>query len=234
MSEWRVELIGDAIDLQCAYEAFADFDPCILREEGQFFLKANEFEVAQDAEAVRNRAKEITRVISNAVYLHYRDTRPIMTGHIIHIDDNGQRRSFVFAEGNIQLRGVVSGILVNGASAPPRQHRAISIFRAASSRADIADALAYFSHGDWINLYKAYEIVRDNIGSESLLIQSGWVTRSVVKRFTQTAQSRDAIGDNARHASKKYKAPISPMSVHEARALIGDLLQKWVDAIFAP
>jgi hypothetical protein len=44
------------------------------------------------------------------------------------------------------------------------------------------------------------------------------------------AQSREALGDEARHASKKYVPPIDPMSIHEAKAIIGDVLQNWINA----
>ncbi|MCI0518778.1 MAG: hypothetical protein L0Z70_00795 [Chloroflexi bacterium] len=231
MSEWRVELLGDLIDLQLAYGAFSTFDPCIVQDGDKFFLKANEFGVAPDAASVRTRARDLVKIIANAMYLQNRDTRPITTGLIIHIDDDGQQRRFAFMEGKSQGRGVASGTLIDKASTLPSEHNAIRFFRTASNRGDVADALAYFSQGDWINLYKAYEIIKDDIGNETRLIKLGGVSRSELKRFTQTAQSRDAIGDDARHASKKYQAPIKPMSVYEARALIGNLLQKWIDQL---
>ena len=233
MSEWRVELLGDLIDLQYAYEAFSSVDPCVIREESRFFLKANEFEYAPDSGHVRSRASEITKLISNAVHLHYRATRPIMIGHVIHIDDTGQSHHFVFANDDFQSREVVAGIVIDGTDFAPTATSVLHIFRAARDRTNVSDALAYFSQGDWINLYKIYEIARDTIGNEKRLIERRWVTRDALKRFTQTAQSRDAIGDSARHAAKKYKAPPNPMSVHEARALVGDLLQRLVDTFTA-
>src|SRR5215213_6035215 len=109
MSEWRIELLGEGIDLQCAHNAFGSGDPNIIFEEGQYFLRANEFAINEDAGIVRDRAKEITKLISDAVFLHYRDSRPIKIGGIVQIDDNGKRHYFVFGEAaNIQLRGMVA------------------------------------------------------------------------------------------------------------------------------
>ncbi len=227
MSEWRVELIGEEIDLKCAHQAFSRGEPQIIHEEGLYLLRASEFNTKEDAALVRERAKEITNLISNSVFLHYRDARPIRSGQIIMIDDAGKKHYFLFAEGaNIQLRGVVAGFLLNKSEAASVEHNAMRIFRTASSNKDIASALSYFSRGDWSNLYKSYELVRDSVENKIL---STWVTKKSINRFTQTAQSSEAIGDNARHASKKFKAPANPMSVHEARALIGLLLEHWID-----
>ena len=96
MSEWRVELIGDAINLQYTYEAFSGFDPCVIHEEDKFFLKASEFEAIQDAERVRNRAREIAKMMNDAVHLHYRDTRPIATDHIIQMGINRNSSLFIW------------------------------------------------------------------------------------------------------------------------------------------
>ena len=71
MPEWRIELMGEGIDLQYVYQAFARGDPCVIREGDQYFLKANEFATNDDAESVRNRAKDITKIISDSVHLHY-------------------------------------------------------------------------------------------------------------------------------------------------------------------
>jgi uncharacterized protein YjlB len=64
-------------------------------------------------------------------------------------------------EANIQMRAIVSGTLTNATGTTPLQeHRSITIYRAAINDQGIANALEYFSRGDWINLYKTYEIIR--------------------------------------------------------------------------
>ena len=69
----------------------------------------------------------------------------------------------------------------------------------------LADALRYFARGDWVNLYKAWEVVRDAAGAVHAIIANGWADRTEQGRFTGTAQSKDQLGDDARHASGKYK-----------------------------
>jgi hypothetical protein len=41
------------------------------------------------------------------------------------------------------------------------------------------------------------------------------------------AQSKDELGDDARHASERYKAPKTPMTLHEARAFVKSVIEAW-------
>jgi hypothetical protein len=50
-------------------------------------------------------------------------------------------------------------------------------------------------------------------------------------RFSQMAQSRAGLGDDARHASKKYKPPAKSLSLTEAKNIIGVLLQNWINSL---
>ncbi|MDP9458250.1 MAG: hypothetical protein M3Q60_21300 [Actinomycetota bacterium] len=50
-------------------------------------------------------------------------------------------------------------------------------------------------------------------------------------RFTGTAQSREELGDEARHASEKYKPPTNPMSLNEARAFVKSVIRAWISAL---
>lgn len=91
---------------------------------------------------------------------------------------------------------------------------------------DVADALRFFAVRSWVNLYKVYELIRDGAGD---VVKRGWATKGELSRFTQTAQSRDSIGDAARHASKKFKAHATPMSLTEATDLVKSLLLNWLE-----
>jgi hypothetical protein len=56
----------------------------------------------------------------------------------------------------------------------------------------------------------------------------GWATKTEESRFSQTANSAEAVGDAARHAQGKVKAPADPMPLGEARTLIRRILEKWI------
>ena len=76
-----------------------------------------------------------------------------------------------------------------------------------------------------VSAKKIYEIVRDDVGD---LRKRRWGIEQDKNRFTQTAQSKDALGDSARHAAKKYKPPLNPMSLAEAKSFIRNILLNWL------
>lgn len=228
MVKWLVELIGESIDLQCAYTVFHNNEPEVINEDGKYFLRTKEFDGLLNAENVRNRAKEIIKFLSDTIYLQYRDSRPIKGGQIISIDENGKRSFYLFAEGEIQLRGVVSNLLNSNTTPPIQENQAVHFYRIASDNVVVADVLAFFSRGDWINLYKVFELIRDEVGGKEHLITKKWVNKKDLTRFTMTAQSRKSIGDQARHASENFPPHPNPMSLHEARVVIGNLVDSWI------
>jgi len=78
-------------------------------------------------------------------------------------------------------------------------------------------------------LYKIYEVIRDDIGREEELLQRNYVASDLIKRFTGTVQSRKMIGDEARHAAKKYKGHSNPMTIDDAKKMIKEIFEKWIE-----
>jgi hypothetical protein len=85
--------------------------------------------------------------------------------------------------------------------------------------------------GDWFNLYKAWEIVCDAADGSHAIVGNGWAAERDRRRFTGTAQSRTELGDEARHASERYKAPKDPMTLNEARAFVRSVIRAWVSTM---
>ena len=82
---------------------------------------------------------------------------------------------------------------------------------------------------NWINLYKIYEIVDKDAGKIKKIHRiEQWITKKKISDFKQTANSKRAIGDDARHGVDDNDPPKEPMSLSEAKALIMTLLQKWL------
>lgn len=85
----------------------------------------------------------------------------------------------------------------------------------------------YSQPTSWINLYKIYEIIRDDIGDKEII---KILSKNELSRFTGTAQSREQIGDDARHAAKKFIRHPQPMTIKEANELIKKLILEWSEA----
>jgi hypothetical protein len=71
---------------------------------------------------------------------------------------------------------------------------------------------------NWHNLNNIFEVVQSDVGGQ--ITKAGWATQAELDRFTQTANSTEAIGDDARHGSEKFPAPKNPMSLADADALV--------------
>jgi len=60
------------------------------------------------------------------------------------------------------------------------------------------------------------------------MIELGWVTNDKLERFTHTADSVGAVGDDARHGRERTQPPPRPLSLSAARDLIDRLLRSWL------
>jgi hypothetical protein len=58
---------------------------------------------------------------------------------------------------------------------------------------------------NWHNVDNVSEVARSDVGDE--ITKAGWSTQAELDRFTQTANSARAVGDNARHGHERWEAP---------------------------
>ena len=87
-------------------------------------------------------------------------------------------------------------------NAPRLPSEAESLVDLADQHQEVADALRFYKRGDWVNLYKAWEVACDAAGGLHQVVKNGWATERDRSRFTQTAQSRAVLDDEARTRAK--------------------------------
>jgi len=219
IKEWLVKLQGASCDLNELESIFVSPFVRVIKEEGIFYLKAVRFNSIQKPDDVLKEAKQLLEVASGAAKLHLDYYGHVeVANFIIGFDKRGKAHKFGFGFG--------TGRPINKLRKDPI---AVQAWLAkADHDKQVADALRFFSEPNWFNLYKIYELIRDQAGD---VTKQGWVTRNDLSRFTSTAQSRDSIGDAARHASKKYTAHKEPMTRAEAISFVKNLLQKWLSSL---
>jgi hypothetical protein len=76
---------------------------------------------------------------------------------------------------------------------------------------------------DWVNMYRIYESIR---ATDRPLLQR-CVSAGDQSRFTHTANSPAAAGDNARHGRLSGTPPSNPMSENDARSMIAKLVEAY-------
>lgn len=239
MPEWSVRLIGHAFDLEELSDHLRSPERNVIKEEdGHYYLRSTDFDYLADDQAVRERALELVELMNRAAKFHSGDGyQPVELDVVIQTDEEGNRRQYVTVTGSIEARSRVSANLTviregDSVDTPSLPSEVESMFSLAERDARVADALRYFARGDWSNLYKAWEVVGDAAGrGASAIIAKGWATRGTQSRFTGTAQSKDELGDDARHASEKYKAPENPMTLDEARGVVKSVIEAWAKTL---
>lgn len=94
---------------------------------------------------------------------------------------------------------------------------------------NVDDALYFLQRADpnWTELWKAYEVVRDDVGK---IEAQGWASERDLSRFTGTANHQDAAGREARHARLATPPVADPMPLEEARALVERVVSLWLNA----
>jgi hypothetical protein len=217
MEEWLVKLKGDLFDLQELPLLFISPEASVIEERGVYYLNSINFNPLSSAGDVLKSARYLLEVMNGAAILSLENFEPVqVANHVTGIDEEGKRHSFNFGYGTIRP----------SLKSPRKPNTIGNWLKKAKQNKNVENAFRYLCDQDWINLYKIFELVRDDVGN---LYERNWVTQEELKRFTQTAQSQDTLGDAARHASKKYKPHPKPMSLIEAKAFIRNILLHWLN-----
>ena len=215
IKEWLVRLKGTDHDLAELPSVFNFPESTITRLDNHFYLKSTELNAIKTASEVRKASKLIIQVLNGAAKLHFEFYSQVEVDNSIKgIDDNGQMHSFGFGGG--------TGRRINSTYEDPTRVR--KWLSKAICEKNSSDMLRFFSEQSWFSLYKIHELLKEEVGD---VTERGWATKQEKKRFTQTAQSQESLGDAARHATKKFKPHSNPMSLTEARAFIKGLLLEY-------
>lgn len=203
----------------------------VIEVGGFYYLQSSEFKCLNSAEEVREKSKVLIKLINDSMKLIIDDFHNIEEDGVTPIGNSEKRIHHVFLEARIKLRARAKAKIEVKSEAnkhPDSQSSLLEqLVHTAKNDNSFAEVMHFFSKNTWIDLYKVYEIIKDDIGGKHNLINNKWATESELNRFTQTAQSKDAIGDDARHASKKYKPHSEPLSFNDAKSLIKRIINRW-------
>ena len=235
MPKWLVRLKGEKFDLEDLPSLLHSPEHTVIEENGFYYLKSSDFDLLGSADEVRERAIAIIKVLNGAVKLHISSFRGVSEDGVTMIEEDGRRHHYVYLGGSIAARSKVSANLTVTTSNDTQQIAPLprnveSWISLAKTDKAIADALHLFRENTWISLYKVYEIIREDVSGQQAITRNGWATKQGLSRFTQTAQSRAALGDFARHATNKFKPPLQPMSIKEAEALLRGIILSWLSS----
>lgn len=231
--EWMVYVAGDDFDLKELSKSLSLPELCLVKEGDQYYLKSTEFSQLKNADEVRDKAEEILTLINGASKLALGTRKPLTTGVVLKIHDDGSREGFVSVSDSATLREAISVTKISSDGSVQEINQAdpipewIKVSQNDENVAKVLRLLSNFSY-DWVNLYRIYEVAEDDVGEIAKINQEGWATETAIRLFKHTANSVGAIGDQARHGKERMQPPPKPMTFSEAKSLIEAILHNWL------
>lgn len=229
MLRWRVQLQGDAVDLNGLAAALGDPPIRVVQEGGEFLLETEELEHLTHRSQVRPAAERLLTRLNGAMRLGNPSYQNVKLGHLREQRADGTEEISVVVEpATIRIRAsVLPPKILGGVPTQPLGDPARSHIAKAAGDPDADDALDLWANEphDWVNLYKVFEIIRARGGLDP------GVSESELRRFTHTANHEQAAGRQARHARLGTEPPTNPMTALEADDLIRRLLEAWLQSL---
>lgn len=229
---WEVQLVGDQTDLRLLADSLAEGDLAVAATNGEYSLRAEEFEALASAGAVRDRAADLARSLSGASRLLIGSRRSISVGAVYRVREDGGRDITVFPESAVMhIRAVPPTIVITNDDGRVEVSRpadpVVDVLRLAREHPTIWRALRLRdSEGlSWTDLYRILDVIQEDTGG---FAQFGWAPEAELTRFKHTANSVAAAGDEARHGRERTAPPLHPMRLAEARQLIDRVLREWL------
>jgi hypothetical protein len=208
----------------------------VAQEGGDFWLGSAEFVGLADSEAVKARGRVLLALASGALHVEFgRFDPPRITAAVL-VDESGAKQNFINVSSSIRLHAEVNARVRRTRSdgqielvelvAPPAQTSEWA--NLASRDADVEDVLAILGRDGvrWHDLYHVFEVVEADVGAR--MFANGWATKATIERFTRTANSRHAIGGEARHGHDRFQPPKKPLSLRDAHDLVLGLVRQWL------
>ena len=228
MGEWAARLEGHKFDLQALAAAFATDSPKVTEQDGNYVLRAREFEALTDAGEVRAKASEIVRSLNGLGRALLNGFERVAVSGVTLIESEIVRHHYVTFDVNVGIRSNMTADLQGGTEAATGKSDLQALFNLTRDTA-VAKALRIFGSGDldWRDLYVVFEVIEGDAGKA--LRDGDWASEAVVRNFKHTANSVGTLGDAARHGKESTLPPRNPTSLDDARSLVRTLLDCWLD-----
>ena len=232
--KWKVRLTGDERGLEELSESFSE-DPEVFEDENNFFLWSSNFEDLEEVSEVKDIAERIVLNIRNLGLKDSLRTEYLHTAHIHEIKDDGTEHVTVIAEVEpVKVRANPVSITTTDQTGNKEVYhpadRTYELTKLALEDEKVQELVGLLDKGNnWVNLYRIYEFIQAHISGDENIVERGWWSSNEKDRFKRTANSRDAIGDNARHGQERIPAPENTMIHSDAKGLVDNLIDNWLE-----
>lgn len=232
---WIVELSGDQHAL-CELEGVFRGETPVLVVDGQYRLDHALFAQTDDYQAVKDIARREVDYLNGYIRLFLAGRQKIAVGNISQEAPDKPKVHYVSIKDGLAVSARLVGLKLGDDEGvilePDRGPGLRALWALLQKEAVVADVFSYLqgSLNDWSNLGRIIEAVEHDVGGINSLVASGWVDERALKSFHATANNPVVAGSTARHGARKFKAPASPMDLHDAKSLVVGIVRKWITA----
>ena len=228
MPHWLVELDGEAVDLEEYPRWFPDGDVHACSEGEKVFLCGAAFDRLGSSIDVLAAADQALDELSGVILLLWPGfCRPIL-GPVYLVDESGNRARHVFGviHTRVRAKDYVDGAVSGVAPTKPGPTEAQQLLAASRRATNAQAALMIWADPSrtWPRLYRILEELEAEL--RTTVSEAGLCSDSQRRWFTRSANSAEVAGKDARHAGGKFLPPSKPMSLPEAVAFVGKLIQE--------
>ena len=221
-SEWQIHVKGGEEEIRLL-DGLLSKSPFEFKRAGKRnFLTLPDVPADAPSEAIKAAADQLIEVVNGAARLYYANFDPVSYASVTRPKDDGTRQGYGYLTAQV---GDNAFTVVN-----PNDTTLLEWVEIGLADDDVARAFLLYGslEPSWNNLYMVIEVIEDDLGGESGLIDAGIVSGADIKLFKHTANSYRALGSDARHATLATEPPATSMSLAGAKDLIRDLLREWV------
>lgn len=218
-STCKVRLKGHEFDLKKASTFIKTSLFSIDLFEDEYYILSDSFNDTKDTNVVSSVASSFLEKINGILKIKFADFRGIELDYLFVFEDENGIDKVAAMQARMEGRGDLTVTVESD------ENKEIDDVLTNSVASEIFHI--YSKETSWVNLYKVYELIKDEVGPKEV---EKYVTDKELSRFTGTAQSKAQIGDEARHASSKYKGHPNPMTLEEANELVKEMMVKWAES----
>lgn len=232
---WQLQLTGDSSDLEHLSENLSSGSLRVLKDLQGYVLESQNFASCNSSEQVLEKSREHLAILSGILMAARQAPRALGAGAVILKNTDGSGQIFMSFHEELHARDFVDAVVIDSQGikvAPPRHvARSVVLLQLALSDPAVAKVLRLLASPDrrtWVGLYRLHEVILEEIGGEKQLERLGWGSKTDLRRFKHSANSVAVAGDSARHGTEQSDAPKNPMTLDEADAYCGYVLQAWL------
>jgi hypothetical protein len=224
---FRVAVVGDPQVLDVLFPRLQTPTLTLERDGSDFYLVSSAFESMADRAEVYAAANRMLPRITAAARMAGLRPRALTAPRVEEQTPNGPATTS-FAGAGVAAAIAAAHPPPFAGAAPPPPPPSIPVDRAQNDdRVDRALAL-YARDPTFVDLYKFLDVIDEDVAPDSI-VSKGWASAPDIKRMKGTANNLRALGLDARHAIDAWQPPRVPMTLDEATALVGRVLEAWLN-----